>query len=297
MKKALITGSNGFVGQVLRKELENNGYYVCGVDLVPGDGTEHCDVLDCAQLEAVLSDCRPDVIFHLAGQASVAKSWMIPQKTFEINVIAAINLLEGVKKQCKTASVLLVGSADIYEGGEERLRSPYAVSKKAQEDMAQLYVYAGLDIRMTRSYNHSGAGQKLGFIIPDFCHQIAQIERGERNVMNVGNLSSMRDFSHVKDVATAYRLIIERGVSGEIYNVGSGETHCGQDILDHLFTMTPAPIQVRQDAGLLRAADQSVFACDNRKLVGLGWQPRYTFDDILSDCLEYYRTTQTGEYE
>ena len=294
MKKALITGSNGFVGHALRRELEEHGYHVHGLDLTSGEGTESCDVLNCAQLENALLSYQPDMIFHLAGQASVAKSWIIPQKTFELNVVAAINLLEGVKKHCPTAIVLLVGSADIYKGGEEVLESPYAVSKKAQEDIAKVYVSAAhLDIRMTRSYNHSGAGQKPGFIIPDFCHQIAQIERSGCNVMRVGNLTSKRDFSHVKDVAAAYRLIVERGTAGEVYNVGSGQTYCGKDILDRLLQMTSAQIEVRQAPELLRTVDQSVLACDNQKLIQLGWQPRYTFDDILKDCLGYYRSIET----
>lgn len=295
MKKALITGSRGFVGRTLRFELEQHGYSVLGTDLSGGEGGRTCDVLDPQQVSSLLASYQPDVIYHLAGQASVAKSWEIPGKTFELNVISAINLIQGLKRHCRKAILLLVGSSDICRGEGGQLQSPYAVSKKAQEDIASLYVRAeGLDIRMTRSYNHSGAGQRTGFIIPDFCSQIARLEKQGGGAIRVGNLLTRRDFSHVKDVAAAYRVITEKGIAGEIYPVGSGNTYCGQEILDMLRSMSTVQFTVEQSQELLRETDQSVHACNNQKMRELGWQPEYTMKDILQDCLNYYRRLECG---
>ncbi len=232
--KALITGNNGFVGKYLTVELKNQGYSVIGVDKIPGQSTIQADILNEEELRNVISNVQPDVIFHLAGQASVAKSWDIPQRTFEINVIGTINLIEAVKAFDRGIRIVLIGSSDEYgdAGKEYHLfneemeplpQTPYAVSKKAQEDIAKIYVKAkNMNICMTRSFNHSGAGQKEGFIISDFCSSIARVEKGLQESIKVGNLEAKRDFTHVKDIVQAYRLIGEKGISGEIYNVGSG---------------------------------------------------------------------------
>ena len=245
--RALITGSQGFVGRYLRRELEENGYEVVGLDIQPGEGAVQADLLNPEQLAAAVRQAEPDAVFHLAGQADVARSWKIPQKTMEINVIAAVNLMEAVRAFNPSARMVLVGSSDQYGnlGEAGRLvsedlathpQTPYAVSKKAQEEMAQVYVRAyGMNICMTRSFNHGGAGQRLGFLIPDFASGIMKVERGEAKSLKVGNLTSRRDFTHVKDVARAYRLIGEKGKPGEVYNVGSGVTWSAQEILDKLF--------------------------------------------------------------
>ena len=301
MKKALITGSNGFVGPYLRQELEAAGYAVTGIDLKGGEGTVAADLLDGARLLDIVSCERPDAIFHLAGQSNVAQSWKTPQETIKINVIGAINLMEAVRAAAPKCRVLLVGTSDIYgnlgdagQSADESIAArhitPYGVSKKAQEEMAGAYARAyGLDICVTRSFNHSGAGQRTGFIIPDFCFQIARLEKEGGGAIRVGNLQMRRDFSHVKDVAAAYRVIMEKGTSGEIYPVGSGRTYCGEEILDMLKSMATVHFAVEQPKELARGVDRSVPACDNHKLKELGWQPKYTMEDILRDCLNYYR--------
>ena len=172
--RALITGSQGFVGKYLRRELEENGYEVLGIDLQAGPDTIQADLLAPEQMKEVVSQTKPNAVFHLAGQADVARSWKIPQKTMEINVIAAVNLMEAVRAFDPSMRMVLVGSSDQYGnlGEEGRLvsetlethpQTPYAVSKKAQEEMARVYVRAyGMNICMTRSFNHGGAGQRLG---------------------------------------------------------------------------------------------------------------------------------------
>ena len=300
--KALITGSEGFVGHYLRKELEENGYEVTGLDIQAGDHTIQADLLDAENIRVIIEQEKPDVIVHLAGQANVGRSWKIPQKTMEINAVAPINLLEAVRTTCPQTHIVLVGSSDEYgnlgKAGELVSETqpvdpttPYAVSKVAQENMARVYAKAyGLHICMTRSFNHGGAGQLPGFLIPDFASGIVKIERGEATCLKVGNLTSRRDFTHVKDVVRAYRLIAEKGKTGEVYNVGSGVTYSAQEILDKLISMARCPVQVEQDPARMRPSDTPVICCDNRKLMqDTNWKARYTLDDILEDVLEFYR--------
>lgn len=300
--RALITGSQGFVGGYLRRELEDNGYEVTGLDVQPGEKTVQADLLDAERITRLVGELKPDAVFHLAGQASVAQSWKIPQKTVEINVIAAVNLMEAVRQTVPQAHMVLVGSSDQYgnlgEAGklvretmETRPQTPYAVSKKAQEEMAQVYVRAyGMHICMTRSFNHGGAGQREGFLIPDFASGIVRVEKGLEKSLRVGNLTARRDFTHVKDVVRAYRLIAEKGALGEVYNVGSGATYSAQEILDRLVAMAECPITVEQDPDKMRPSDTPVICCDRGKLTrDTGWKPEIPLDVMLQDALEEWR--------
>ena len=282
--RALITGSEGFVGKYLRAELEENGYDVTGLDLAAGEKTVAVNLLDAAAVDALLQEMRPEVIFHLAGQANVGLSWKIPAKTLEINIIAAVNLMEAARKHCPECVLVLVGSSDEYgnlkekgvsvnEETETQPGTPYAISKIAQEQMGKAYAKAyGMRICMTRSFNHGGAGQKTGFMIPDFASGIVKVERGEADCVSVGNLASRRDFTHVKDIVRAYRLIAEKGKAGEIYNVGSGVTWSAQEVLDRLIGMAKVPIPVRQDPARMRPSDTPVICCDHTRLTkDTGW--------------------------
>lgn len=301
--KALITGSRGFVGGYLRSELESHGYEVVGLDLAADERTIMADLLDAGQVHQAVASVRPDVVFHLAGQANVAQSWKIPQKTFEINVIGAVNLLEAVRDTAIKTRMVLVGSSDQYgqlgaageyvrEDMELHPQTPYAVSKQAQEEMAQIYARAyGMHICMTRSFNHGGAGQRLGFLIPDFASGIVRVERRRAEKLLVGSLNARRDFTHVRDIVHAYRLIAERGHSGEIYNVGSGKTYSAQEILDRLCAMAACPIPVKEDPAKMRPSDTPVICCDHSKLTDhTGWQPLCALDQILIETLEYFRS-------
>lgn len=300
--KALITGSRGFVGGYLRRELEEHGYEVIGLDLVADKHTIQANLLDAAQMREAIVSVHPDVVFHLAGQANVAQSWQIPQKTFELNVIGAINLMEAVRVTASGTSLVLVGSSDqygqlgaagerVHEDMEMHPQTPYAVSKQAQEEMAQIYVRAyGMHICMTRSFNHIGPGQRTGFLISDFASGIVRIERGIDTCLHVGNLSSCRDFTHVKDVARAYRLVAEKGRLGEIYNVGSGRAYSAKDILEQLRTMAKCPIVVEQDSAKMRPSDTPIICCDHAKLTrDTGWEPIIPFESAMEEVLNYWR--------
>ena len=301
--KALITGSEGFVGKYLRAELEAHGYDVTGLDLAPGEKTVAVNLLEAEKVDALLEEMRPEVIFHLAGQANVGLSWKKPAMTMEINLVAAVNLMEAARKYCPDCAIVLVGSSDEYGNLKEKGQlvseetplqpmTPYAISKIAQEQTGQAYAKAyGMKICMTRSFNHGGAGQKPGFMIPDFAQGIVKAERGEADAVCVGNLSSKRDFTHVKDIVRAYRLIAEKGKAGEIYNVGSGKTYSAQEVLDRLIALAKVPVAVKQDPARMRPSDTPVICCDHSKLTrDTGWEPEIPLDEILKDTLEYYRS-------
>lgn len=302
MKRAVITGSQGFVGEYLRRELESNGYECVGIDLREGEGVITVDLLNDSHIQAILSQLKPDVLFHLAGQANVAKSWTIPQKTVEANVIASINLMEAVRKVQPLCRMVMVGSSDQYGSlGEAGRRvtedlvtnpqTPYAVSKAAQEGMAKVYAQAyGMNICMTRSFNHGGAGQARGFMISDFASGIVEVECGKATCLRVGNLTARRDFTHVKDVVRAYRLIAEKGRSGEVYNVGSGITYSAQEILDELCALAICPIVIEQDQTKMRPSDTPVICCDHEKLTAhTGWEPRISMSVMLKEVIDYWR--------
>lgn len=300
--KALITGSLGFVGQYLRQELEANGYEVIGLDVREGAQTIRVDLLNGEETLAALERVRPDVVIHLAGQANVALSWKQPQATVEINVVAALNLMETVRQIDPSIRFVLVGSSDEYgqlgklgenvtETTPVNPQTPYAVSKLTQEQMARVYARAyGMNVCMTRSFNHGGAGQREGFLIPDFAAGIVRVEKGIQPSLKVGNLDSRRDFTHVKDIVRAYRLLAEKGHAGEIYNVGFGKTYSVREILDRLISMANCSIPVEQDPGKLRPSDTPVICCNHDKLTrDTGWIPTLGLDDILKDVLAEWR--------
>ncbi len=300
--KALITGSLGFVGRYMREELEKAGYNVIGLDVCEAENTIACDLLDEHQTFQVVEKINPDIIIHLAGQADVGKSWKIPKETIEINVIAAINLIEAIRKVNPKARIVLVGSSDEYgqlgklgENVTEDIplnpQTPYAVSKMAQEQMAKVYANAyGLNICMTRSFNHAGVGQREGFLIPDFASGIVRVEKGITTCLKVGNLDSQRDFTHVKDVVRAYRLIAEKGIPGEIYNVGSGKAYSVREILKIMCSMTTRKVQIEQDPSRMRPSDTPIICCNHRKITNdTGWDPALSLDSILNDVLDEWR--------
>ena len=300
--KALITGSEGFVGKYLRQELSENGYQVIGLCRRGGEGCVSADLMQAEPLKHIVAELRPDVVFHLAGQANVKKSWSEPALTFETNVLGTLNLLEAVRAFDPAVKMVIVGSSDQYgalgAAGENVTEdmplapgTPYAISKSAQEQLALLYDKAyGMSICLTRSFNHAGPGQKEGYMISDFCAGIARVECGLQDCLSVGNLTSRRDFTHVRDVVRAYRLLGEKGRAGEIYNIGSGVTYSGQEILDKLCMLAACPIPVRQDPTKMRPSDTPVVCCNHGKLTAdTDWQPSIGLDKMLSETLNYWR--------
>lgn len=306
--KALITGINGFVGFYLKDELEKNGYTVCGMDIVGGGDVHYADLTDYRSVRDALESAQPGCVFHLAGQSSAGLSWSNPQMTFDVNVTGSLNLLEAVREADASIPILMIGSSDEYgKVGEKdcplketfvpRPANPYAISKLAQEELCKLYVEAyGMHIVMTRSFNHTGPRQKKGFVIPDFCSRIVEMEQTGRHIMNVGNLSAKRDFSDVRDIVRAYRLLMERGSAGEIYNVGSGKAYQIRELLEMLVDMSGVEIEIYQDPEKMRPIDLPLIQSDIGKLAErTGYEPEYDIRQTLEGTLHYWRAGRENE--
>ncbi|HEY6737098.1 MAG TPA: GDP-mannose 4,6-dehydratase, partial [Candidatus Saccharimonadia bacterium] len=169
--------------------------------------------------------------------------------------------------------------------------SPYAVSKAAQENLAALYEKLGLECVVARPFNHIGPGQQPGFLVPDLCKQIVELEKDAgRDVLKVGNLTSKRDFTDVRDVVAAYELLMDKGRTGGVYNVCSGRSVSGQRVLDTLLGMSTKQIRVEEDPARMRPSDIPDLYGDFTKLhADTGWERTYALKDTLRDTLEYWR--------
>lgn len=306
--RTLITGSAGFYGTHLAAEFKANGYDVVKCDLKASEDTISMDIMNQKIVETVLKEQKPDIIINMAGQANVALSWNKPQLTVGLNTIGMINILEAVRATNPKIKVIAIGSSDEYGNLKElganvtedmpvNPITPYAISKQSQELFAQLYVnYYGLKVCMVRQFNLGGAGQARGFMIPDFASGIVEIEVGRMEYLSVGNLESARDFTHVKDAARAIRLVAEKGIPGEIYNICSGKTYTVREILDKLIILSKASINVIQDSSRMRPSDTPVICGNHDKLTKhTGWQPVLGIDEIIKDTLEYWRAKQQEE--
>lgn len=306
MEKVLIFGVGGFVGSYLSREFIEHGYAVIGTgktrsSILPSE-VEFCksDLLETDAVEGLINKTQPDIIVNLAAISSVGASWNIPQLTMQVNVVGALNIMEAARKSVKKPKILFVGSSEEYvtsdfpmnEEWQLNASNPYGISKVTQEQFAKLYrEQYGLKIYCVRPFNHTGVGQKDSFVLPSFCKQVAEIEKsGEPGVMKVGNLKVKRDFSHVKDIVRAYRLIVESDNCELIYNVGSGNAYSLEEMLRYIVSLSSQEIKVEIDQSRFRPTDQPVICCDHNLIkTELGWEPQYTVFDALKEMFENYQ--------
>lgn len=275
LKKALITGITGFVGPHLKRELEHNKYDVYGLALSDGGNKVFkCDITNSDRVLEVIQEIMPDCIFHLAGFSSVSKSFQQPDKCYKINVTGTKNLLDAVKKSGIRPRILIVSSAEVYgvpkylpidEKHPLNPISPYGKSRVEQEEIA---LKSGLPVIISRSFNHTGPGQSDSFVIPSFRKQIKEAKDG--GTIYVGNLGVVRDFSDVRDVVKAYRILVEKGKEGDIYNVGSGIGYGLRDILDKLVMLSGKKLEIKKDISKIRKDDIPKLIADNGKVLALG---------------------------
>lgn len=309
--KALIIGGGGFVGSYLARQLVQECHWDTTVTKLPQEdvSVEGCeaynlDILDRDAVEALLVRLRPDVIFHLAAQSSVAFSWKNPQKTVEINLCGSLNVLDAVRAiEGYVPRILLIGSGEEYgmlppetelvgEDTPVHPGNPYAVTKAAQNWFGSLYARAyGMEIVMIRAFNHVGPNQAPQFVVSDFCKQAAEISLGLREpVMHVGNLSAKRDFTDVRDVVRAYALLAQHGRAGETYNVGSGTAVAIQEILTQIIAQSGAEIQVEIDPAKLRPVEIPVIRADISKLQqDTGWTPEIPLEQTIAETLDVWK--------
>lgn len=311
--KALIIGAGGFVGGYLISELCGRGWEVCATKLpcekitIFGEmtaeyDTADLDILDENALTSLISAVKPDHIFHLAAQSSVALSWKKPALTVDINIKGCINLLEAVRASQASPKILFIGSGEEYGYAADRPEpvdenvapepaNIYAVSKLTQNMIGKLYCKAyGMDITSVRAFNHIGPGQLPQFVVADFCKQAAEIKAGlSEPVIYVGNLSAKRDFTDVRDIVRAYAELALKGRSGETYNVGSGNAVSIQSVLDKIIDLSGADIRVETDKAKFRPVDVPFIEADITKLVkDTDWRPQIDMTESLRQIIAYW---------
>lgn len=317
MKKVLITGITGFAGSHLMDYLlENTDYEVYGIKRVNSNlrNVHHAleritlldaDLLDETSLIGVLGKVMPDQIYHLGALSWVTPSWDMPVVYMQTNAIGTINLFEAMRVVGCKARVLTSATpeefgdvpADMIPITEEtRIKpiNPYAASKAAQ-DMVCITYHAsyGMDIVRTRAFNHEGPRRYIHGAIASFAYQIAKIEKGlQEPVIKVGNLSATRNFTDVRDTVRAYYLAMEKGVSGELYVIGSDQIHTMKDVLDMLIKHSTVAdkIHIEVDPARVRPTELMTFIGDYSKFKSLtGWEIRYGLDETLESVLNYWR--------
>lgn len=319
--RGFVTGLDGFVGQWLARDLLKAGVELSGGSrvarpsysiLTPDEAKAVAwfafELHDQASLEAAISAWRPDAVYHLAAQAFVGDSLSDPVSTFQTNVLGTARVLEAAKRAAPGATVLYVGSADAYgpvspaelplrESAPLRPTNPYGASKAAAETITLQYARAGmLRTVATRSFNHAGPGQRTAFAVSGFAEQIADAARGRRPpVLRVGNLDARRDYTDVRDVVRAYRLIVERGAAGSVYNVCSGRSVAMRAVVDELIRIAGVDISIEMDAARMRPSDTPDLVGDNASLkADTGWEPTIPLSQTLRDVYAWHAQVPLG---
>ncbi|CAB4892523.1 unannotated protein [freshwater metagenome] len=269
--------------------------------------TDGLDILDAAALLELFRRCEPEVVYHLAGASDVGGSWQTPQATFRANAEGTLNILWAAR-EAGTERVLTIGSADIYgkvtaadlpitEDLPLRPVSPYAASKVAADYVA-LQAFLGYEQHVVRArpFNHLGPGQTDKFVAPALASRVAANEIEGNSVVLVGNLSPQRDFTDVRDVVRAYRLLVDKGQAGQVYNVCSGAAIPVQDLAERLISLATIPMTLEADPDLQRPVDIPILLGDSSRIFAdTGWKPEIPLDQTLEDLLNDRRKRLQAE--
>ena len=292
--RILVTGSGGFVGGWLMRHLVESGDQGFGID-------QDTDITDAARLAAVVTEIAPDAVCHLAAQSSVGASWGNREETYRVNVLGTVNLLDAALACAEPPRVLLVSSSEVYGRVEQaslpiteehRLAplSPYAASKAAAEVAGlQAWLGAGLEVVTARPFNHTGPGQRLDFVVPALARQVAEAARSGEQSIRTGNLDPRRDISDVRDVVAAYRLLMERGSPGEVYNVCRGTSVSIRELAETLISLAGGGLTIEVDPERVRAVDIPELRGDPGKIRRTtGWEATTPLATTLADVLAYW---------
>jgi GDP-4-dehydro-6-deoxy-D-mannose reductase len=289
--RAFVTGASGFVAGWLLRHLQDCGDSVVTVD-------ERTDIADGDALRKLMVEAAPDAVYHLAAFTHVGRSWEDPREVFRVNAVGTLEILQAAIACPRPPRVLLIGSAEVYGvvkadqlpvGEDAPLLpvSPYAASKVAAEYLGvQAHLGYGLPVVRVRAFNHIGPGQHPSFVVPALARRILEARSGNQPSLAVGNLSTRRDFTDVRDVVRAYRLLMEHGEPGEAYNVCSGVDVSIEHVARRLLELAGADLELVVDPELVRPVDIPVLLGDpGRITAATGWSPRISLDDTLAEVL------------
>ena len=307
MNLVLVTGASGFAGGHLVEHLASTGQVVGWTRSTPPPELrdlarwEQVDLLDRDRVRRAIADLRPTHIYHCAGVPHVAESWRDTARSLEGNVLATEHLFDALRRAGVRSRVLVPGSSMVYAPSSEPITeddpiapaSPYALSKLAQEELARrARKEDGLEIVITRSFNHTGPRQTAAFAAPSMARQIAMIEAGAlAPVIKVGNLDAERDLTDVRDVVRAYAALMTSAASDDVYNVASGVARTIRSVLDALIARAKVPVRVESEPARMRPNDVPFMAGNPSRLTAAtGWRPLITFERMLDDLLDYWRT-------
>jgi GDP-4-dehydro-6-deoxy-D-mannose reductase len=314
--RIIITGFSGFVSGYFTEYLEKNKIRsdVLGIDinspLTDYHDYSYChvefkqiDLLNTEILENTIYEFKPEYLLHLASYSSVEFSWKNPSLSFRNNINIFLNLMEIIRRISPRCRILSVGSSEEY-GCVDKTKlplreeyplqplSPYAVARVSQEHLSKVYSDGyGLDIIMTRSFNHIGAGQKDIFVISSFAKQLVEIKKGVKNEKKLitGDISIIRDFLDVRDVVDAYYKLFMSGQKGEVYNVCSGKGIHLREIIDIFCSILDITIELVTDKNLIRPNENKIIFGTNEKLKSAaGWVNKIELNDSLKDIIEYW---------
>lgn len=309
--RVLLTGADGFAGGWLARHLLAAGHHLAGTHR-PGAkpspvlGQSEIDrvewrALELGSRESVdLASRGPwDVVFHLAAVSSGSEARTDPGLAWEVNAAGTARLAETLADQRQSGSdplLLLVSTGEVYGSGQGQPRrevdpvapsSPYAASKAGAEIAVQEVARrTGLRVMIARAFPHTGPGQDPRFVVPALAARLLAAKRTRAPVIKAGNLDVVRDFLDVRDATRAYLELADRGSSGEIYNVASGEGRSLAGIAERLMESLEWTVTIETDARLVRRSDIPHLVGDSTRLRGLGWSPSMPFDQTLKDLLD-----------
>lgn len=324
MKRIAITGISGFVaGHFIDYLYDNNiECEVLGMDrgTPQTDFSKYSgkivikfsvvDLMDKAALKTTIMNFKPDYVLHLAAFSSVAYSWKFPSESFMNNSNIFLNLIDVIRDVVPTCRVLSVGSSEEYGNvsrsdlplkENQRINpvSPYAVARVSQELMSKVYVKAfGMNVILTRSFNHIGPRQDDRFVVPSFINRILEIKKSglSEGEIETGDITIIRDFVDVRDVVRAYYQLLEEGTPGEIYNICSGKALALSDIIDYIADEVGVKIRTRVNPEYIRPDDNKEIVGSAYKIEAeLGWIPERDIKDTLHDMI-METAAQTDRY-